>query len=297
MGLIAILAAVCPAADQDEALARRLEHRLEELGRRWQAENAYFRGKETPLASRAAMLSDWDENSKQAKEAAALLGRLIETDEKIKAPVVLEMTIVGRRLQRYKETGDISAPSVAEVAQLKDELAHPWTHWTPDPKLSGDIVELQSQVREAGRLLDRLPEVAKKTTAPPPAPAPRTPKLSAGIAKTPARPMKSLREEPATLPDLMDWLASPDPRRRALAADELGTRDKAAAPALPELRRALSDPDARVRASTVLAISTIAAPTPDIVQEIRRALSDKNEDVKLSARTALERLEQPAIRP
>lgn len=301
MGLAAILAAVCSASDQDEAVARRLARRLDELGRRWGARHDYYHGKEMDLVGRAAMLGQWKEGSKEARDAAALVEKLIQNDEKAKAPLVLEMTIIGQRLKRYKETGDISPPSEAEVARLRGFLANPWPKnldpWTPKQTLSEDVAELQRQVRETDRLLGRLPvQLVAKTTRskpPPSAPVQVEPRIdfSRKIAARPtARPR---RDSPPTLPDLLDWLASADPRRRALAADELGTREREAAPALPKLRGALSDPDARVRASAVLAISTIAAPTADILEDVRRALADKNVDVQLNARLALERLRQP----
>lgn len=301
MGLVAFLAAVCPAADSDEALARRLEHRLQELSRRWSAQHDYYHGKEMSLVGRAAMLDNWKAGSKEALEANGLVEKLIEKDEKAKAPLVLEMTIIGQRLKRYKETGDISPPSEAEVAHLRGFLAHPWpkdldADRPPASTLSGDIVALRKQVYEMDRILGRLPsqDVARVK-------APKTQPASPVEMKAATDPRiaavdstaKSKLNAPPTLPDLMDWLGSSDPRRRALAADELGTREKAAAPALPKLRGALSDPDARVRASAVLAISTIAAPTPDIIEDVRRALADRNVDVQLNARAALERLQQP----
>jgi hypothetical protein len=95
-----------------------------------------------------------------------------------------------------------------------------------------------------------------------------------------------IRLENDPVPALIDRLASADARRRALAADVLGTRGAAAGPAIPALRRVLKkDGDRRVRASAALALGKIGAA--DAVSDLRRALRDRSEDVRHSAKLAL----------
>lgn len=94
------------------------------------------------------------------------------------------------------------------------------------------------------------------------------------------------RIENDPVPVLIARLASADARRRALAADVLGTRGSSAAPAVSALRRMLKkDGDRRVRASAALALGKIGAA--EAVSDLRRALRDRNEDVRYSAKLAL----------
>ena len=88
------------------------------------------------------------------------------------------------------------------------------------------------------------------------------------------------------LPELIAQLSSPDPRQRALAADELGQLGRAAGGASHALRRALADADRGVRASAALALSGIGL-TPEIRADLRRASLDLDEEVRFDARAAL----------
>jgi len=119
------------------------------------------------------------------------------------------------------------------------------------------------------------------------APFPILPKRgSASLAAGLVRDAGEGRIENDPLPVLIERLASADARRRALAADVLGTRGSAATPAVCALRGVLKkDGDRRVRASAGLALGKIGAA--DAISDLRRALRDRNEDVRYSAKLAL----------
>ncbi|MFI5347330.1 MAG: HEAT repeat domain-containing protein [Elusimicrobiota bacterium] len=122
----------------------------------------------------------------------------------------------------------------------------------------------------------------------PPAPERAAPAAAEGAI---VADMGTGKPENDPIPALIVQLSSPDPRRRARAADELGKRGAAAATAVAALRRRLDDRDRRVRASAVLALGSMASASDGTDVDLRRALRDKDEDVRFSARIALERLE------
>jgi hypothetical protein len=92
------------------------------------------------------------------------------------------------------------------------------------------------------------------------------------------------------LPVLLEQLRAKEGRQRARAADELGRRPKAGAPAVAALSAALADRDRRVRASAALALGNIARPDEKLRRALRRLLKDADADVRFSAHMALQRL-------
>lgn len=104
------------------------------------------------------------------------------------------------------------------------------------------------------------------------------------------------KQELDPVPALIEQLASKEWRKRARAADELGKRGQAAAPAVPALRKALRDDNRRVRASAALALGNVGDAAEAAVKQLTRALKDKDEDVRWSAAVALGRLPGPAAR-
>ncbi|MCX5795303.1 MAG: HEAT repeat domain-containing protein [Elusimicrobia bacterium] len=276
------------SAAQAQQLAQGMTRQLAELGRREEAARERFVWACLPMASVAAALDHWawDSPKKRAAQAKALaeVRRVSEDYHKVEDPLVLDMALISRRLQRYKETGVLSFEA-ADVAEVQKALFGPWTSPPPSAPLPLELAALAKYLDRWS--LERPPRgilPAPASAARRPATAPPRPRIAPDAGK--ARP------ETDPVPALIEQLFSPQPRQRALAADELGTLGAAAAPAVYALKAALLDFDPRVRASAVLALGGVPGARPDTVAAIRRALRDKDEDVRYSARRALERLER-----
>ncbi len=200
------------------------------------------------------------------------------------AALELKAALLADQLQRYKETGVLSPTPAATVKRFKLLIENPWTLPASTPEvaaLSLDLIKLQKQLRLYKAEILSAPE----KQSPPP---------TAGTsADRPRFERDAGRGSPENnpIPGLIVLLSSPEPRGRALAADELGNAGAAAAPAVPALRRALTDPDRRVRASAAAALGSIGDAGLSVAADLRRALRDPDEEVRLSARAALRRLE------
>jgi HEAT repeat protein/lysophospholipase L1-like esterase len=95
------------------------------------------------------------------------------------------------------------------------------------------------------------------------------------------------------VPELVEALASPEPRHRFNAALALGRLGPRAAPALPRLVTALADPDPRVRAHAATALGRVGRP--EAVTPLIRALEDDEDGhVRAMAARALGWLGPPA---
>lgn len=276
-------------AAQTKLLAEGLERRILELDRR----EAELEGKPTLTETLdAVVLSTYASGTKEAAAASAKLKGKLEAHHKATVPIALARTILALRLQAYRETGELP-DSVPNAEALASFLAEPWKpapgsgtkgclaldRCSPAPSLELGLPEL---IKQLDRYHAHEPAaVAAKSHLPPRATAPRETKLSAKRAAPKAADLVG---------QLVSSLASPDPRRRALAADSLGSLGRSASAAVPTLRRALSDADPRVRASSALALGSVAPALPEIIEDLQRTMFDPNEDVRLSSQTALGRL-------
>lgn len=279
--------------EETKAAAQELERRLSVLHAQLAQENAEFDRASLDLAGIASWFESAAPGSPEAERLRAELERVVAKYPK--APLILEMTIAARRLQVYKETGELPA-DIPDREEIRLLLENPWKDLKSDPRtevvrafaLEKDIGALTRQIDRFNRLPE--PQAAKKAAPqalPEAAPAPKPP-AKAGRPPELARDDGAGRAETDPVPELIGLLSSPDARRRALAADELGGsagRPEAAA----ALRRALSDRDARVRASAALALGG-ATPEAGLLAELRALLQDPGGEVRFSARRALERL-------
>ena len=284
---ISLLLATPSAAGGQAAAA--LERRLDELSGRLKRQNALYERESLALLGAISSLEHSPPGTKEAKAAEKEVARLGQMYPN--AAIFLEMTVLARRLRIYKETGELPA-GIPDSRAILAVLEHPWKDAARLADLELGLPKLIRQLERYDRLAlpaarmagqwwrETLPAIPPKQERG--APALRAPALErdAGRGKTEIDPV----------PELIVQLSSPDSRRRALSADELGARGAGAARAVPALRRALSDPDPRVRASAVLALGCIGQLAPEVVEDIRRARLDKNEDVRFSARRALELL-------
>ncbi len=237
-----------------------------------------------------------EENAEFDRESFALAGGRPSREDLAralakypKAPIFLEMTILARRLRVYRDTGELPA-DIPDRAAIRALLEKPWERRTPMPALETDIVKLEAQVARYARLMLPKPAPSPKTeTLPPPAakpaPAPAAPSAPLELASDAGRG----REQIDPIPPLLKQLFSPDPRQRALAADELAQHG--AREAVTPLTLALADPDARVRASAALALGALGPVGTETLEALGEALRDKSEDVRFSARSALQRLQ------
>jgi hypothetical protein len=280
-------------SEQTKRLARKLELRVSELSSQLAQQKAKV--DQATIADEANIAA----SGFPAPDALSKVYGILWEYHKTSAPLILEMSILSLRLQTYKETGDLPV-DVPNREELKRYIDDPWKnfvyHGGPVTLLNTDVSVLIKQVRQYDRLFPvagRLNKsaVARKVPVPPERTAnPPRENSSAHVYASYGKKSKTPAPERPLVPDLIDLLSSKEPRRRALAADELENLGKAAAPAVSALRAALSDPDSRVRASAVLALSGVPGLGNDIVADIRRALGDKSEDVRFSAQAALERL-------
>lgn len=277
-------------AAQTKLLAEGLERRIFELDRR----EAELEKPTLAEMLEAAVLSNYASGTKKASAATAELNRKLEAHHQASVPIALARTILALRLQAYRETGQLpdSVPNTEALASL---ISRPWKpspgsgtngclaldRCMPTPSLELGLPELIKQIEryhahEPAAIASRISSVPR----PPRAPA----RIETKAVSWRAAPKGEL------VGQLVTSLASPDPRRRALAADTLGSLGRSASAAVPTLRRALSDADPRVRASSALALGSVASALPEIIEDLRRTMLDPNEDVRLSSQTALGRL-------
>jgi hypothetical protein len=240
------------------------------------------------IGSIAASLEKHSPESRESAEVRALVVQVLNARRKETAALELRTALLAEQLQRYKETGVLSPTPPATVASLRKFIDSPWAVWEgrkPVASLSLDLAILQKQLRRYQQKAESFP-VPEKHEDPPP--------LAVGNGGSGfVRDRGTGNPQTDPIPELIDQLSSDQPRRRALAADALGSRGAAAAAAAPALGRAMSDPDRRVRASAVLALGAVGSVPESVMDDIRRALSDKDAEVRLSAQLALRRLDPP----
>ncbi|MCX5788248.1 MAG: HEAT repeat domain-containing protein [Elusimicrobia bacterium] len=290
LAAVLFLLGMRPAAADTNGSAAAIERRLDELSARLKRQNAAYERESLAMLSELTGIDEAEPGSASARRAEKAVALLREKYPN--AAMFLEMTILARRLQAFKETGRLPA-AVPDSKAILDVLREPWKKTAPLPDLELSLPKLIKQLRRYESLTPPALRPAKRG-------APETFPASADKPKAAASPPPRApalerdagrgRMETDPIPELILQLSSPDPRRRALSADELGARGGAAARAVPGLRRALSDPDARVRASAALALGSMGRLSPEAVEDIRRACLDKNEDVRFNARRALELL-------
>lgn len=270
--------------------ARDLERELQVLGGRLDEERESLARATVGIAGIAESLDRSAPGGREAAEARALIVSLLDERRKETASLELRTALLAEQLQRYKETGVLSPTPPATAEALRKLIDKPWEDWAgrkPVASLSLDLAVLQKQLR-LWRRTEIFP-APERRSAPPPA-KPDAP--GDGFV----RDMGMGRRVTDPIPELTAMLASELPRLRALAADQLGSRGAAAAPAVPALRRALSDPDARVRASAILALGAVGKVPADALDGIRRALKDGDAEVRFSAQLALRRLDAAIAR-
>lgn len=282
--------------EETRELARALERRLEALHETLRAQNADFDRASLELAGAARWFASVPPESSEWERLQAELQRIL--DKYPKASLILEMTIAARRLQVYRETGELPA-DVPDREQIRLLLENPWDRIVRDPReeptttfeLEKDILALARQIER----FNRLPETqaARKPAEPPlrtPAPLPEKPVARGARQLELEQDGGTGREAVDPVPGLIALLASPEPRKRALAADELGRRGAASPEAAAALRKALGDDAARVRASAALALGGFGERGRRLAEELRFLMTDPSAEVRFSARTALDRL-------
>lgn len=213
-----------------------------------------------------------------------------ELNERLRARRAVEMaasvsaTLMARRLDAYRRTGVLPPPALDDGTVARS-LGWDLPSATPTvDALPGDLVAL---TRRLG-LPAPLKPARDLAPAAPPLVARRAPPARPVPLFMPDRGFGRVQADPVPL--LIAQLSGGGSMDRALAADELGGRGPAAAPAVPALRRALADADPRVRSSSVTALGAIVASDSDAVADMRRLLADRDEDVRFSAKSALRRL-------
>lgn len=274
MTALLLAAAVLSAAPQPPTA--RLESRLSELERRWKDEN------EKVLAASHALLSAQPEARAEALPA-------LEAYRETAKTLILEMTILARRLEEYKRTG-ILPESVADADDIERFLADPWTGMPPDADPHTKITRVKELPLDYRKLIEALeryggPRRVKETLKTPIArasePKPRlpapflVPDAGRGRAKT----------DP--VPELIRMLGAEAGRERALAADMLGGLGRDARPAIPRLVAALGDGDGRVRASAADALGRVGELDERSLEALRGLLEDPDLEVRRSAKAAL----------
>ncbi|MDD5303175.1 MAG: HEAT repeat domain-containing protein [Elusimicrobia bacterium] len=301
-GLAVLLAAASfargapPAAGANSLPADALANRLDELTRQLDEEREQLMLKTVGIGGIAATFEKYAPDSRESAEIRALVVSVLNERRKETTALELKTALLAEQLQRYKETGVLSPTPPATVASLKKLIDSPWAVWEgrkPVASLSLDLAILQKQLRRyqdgGARKAESLPAPSKHDLPP----SVQIDRGSAGFE----RDRGTGKPENDPIPELIVSLSSAEPRRRALAADELGSRGSAAAAAVPALRSALSDPDRRVRASAVLALGAVGSAPADVVADLRRALGDQDAEVRLSAQLALRRLDAPRLTP
>jgi gas vesicle protein len=275
---------------QARDLARGMERELEELSRKEAVERERYVQAAAAIGAIMASFGKWAPGDQKAGAAVSeLMGefqRISEEHRKVADPLVLRIALRAHQLQKYKETGSLALEE-GEIEDIREALLHPRTAIPPSKPLPLDIVELRKYLDDWWKpAKDR----GRKETLPPAQALPRRPALEPS-APALARDAGRGRLEIDPVPALLEQLASPDPRQRALAADALGTRgEQGARLAVPALRQALHDEDGRVRASAVLSLAAVAGRDPDVIEELRQALADRDADVRFSAHAALRQL-------
>ncbi|MFA6031050.1 MAG: HEAT repeat domain-containing protein [Elusimicrobiota bacterium] len=284
------------------AQARDLERRLDDLERRFREMDRKLMRESLEVLHVDAVLSRYPPGSKEAEEAESRAKDILD-EAKREAPLILEMTVLSRRLQTYRETGTLPA-GIPDLYAVRRLLEKPWTERTETPMSERELPALMRQLLRYDELSGRPPRLEAAWVLPsastlpakgrgaalPQAPRPPERTSAAAPAAALERGAGRGREHYDPVPALIGLLSSKVPLSRALAADELGRRGAAAASAVPALRAALGDPDAGVRSSAVLALGGIGGLPAEVVAEVRRALLDRDEDVRFSARVALRRL-------
>lgn len=204
--------------------------------------------------------------------------RLTGEFRRASSPFLFKLTVNALRLKAYDETGVLpdTVPGLNEIAAAIDA---PLAPGRPDVELpAGDLRRLKRQLERWD--VKPAPRPAELLVVAP-APHPARIKRDAGTGRAPIDPV----------PGLIADLASPEPRARALAADELGRRGPDAVGAYGALHAALSDPDPRVRASAALALGGLGVDDRRLRESLTALLLDKDMDVRLSSKTALARLD------
>ena len=189
-------------------------------------------------------------------------------------PLVIESTINAERIDAYRQTGVLPPPKPFDRRALSLDDVDPSAvlTGTPRPIPGRRFSPVQKQ---SNRLHER----------PLPAPPPHF------VPPKAARTSDSLFQHDAgrgavhvdPMPALLAQLSDPEPRRRALAAEELAQAGAASKPALPQLLKAAADPSSRVRASAVLALSRIAPEDESALAAVHRALEAPAEEVRYTA--------------
>jgi hypothetical protein len=277
-----------PVAEASSPPSAALVKQLRELNSQLGEEREQLMLATVGIGGIAASLEKHSPDSRELAEVRALVVQVLDARRKETAALELKTALLAEQLQRYKETGVLSPTPPATVASLRKLIDSPWVVWEgrkPVASLSLDLAILQKQLRRWQQKAESFPVPVK--TEPPPAVAGGL--IGSGFERD--RGTGNPQSDP--IPELIDQLSSDQPRRRALAADALGSRGAAAAAAAPALGRAMSDPDRRVRASAVLALGAVGSVSESVLDDMRRALSDKDAEVRLSAQLALRRLDPP----
>lgn len=224
-----------------------------------------------------------------ARAAAAEARRLTELHRRDSAPLILRLTVNALRLQEYKKTG-VLPDSVPDEEGLLAAIEGDWTPRRPEVEMpDGDLRRLKKQLE---RWDIKAPRRAPEALAAAPSAAPAAP---------PSLPPAALqrdagrgRPEADPVPALLAQLSSPEPRERALAAEQLGGLGAKGAPAVAPLRALLKDSDGRVRGSAALALGGVgSAADAGLLEELRALSADRDPEVRLSSKVALSRLENP----
>lgn len=229
--------------------------------------------------------------SPAARAAASESERLTARHRKETGPLILKLTVNALRLQEYKKTGALP-DSVPDEAELLAAIEAPWTPQQAEVELpDGDLRRLKKQLERWDLKPQKRPAEALAASKP----APGAP------AKPSALPPAAIQKDAGTgrelgdpVPGLIAQLSAPEPRERALAAEQLGSLGTKAANGVSALRRSLKDADGRVRGSAALALGAVAtAAEPGLLAELRALAADRDPEVRLSSQVALSRLENP----
>jgi len=296
------------ACAQVELQVRDVEWRLEQLRLRFADENEKFDRSISGAALEAAGRQGLAPGAEARSESEERLEGLLAEQKRAMDPLIIEMTVLARRLQRFKETGELPE-EIPDMDQVEELVRNPWKTWNPLPWLEEDLPALIEQMKPFDDIDRRFPMLARTSKAeeiprmanfapevPGGEPLPAVPPIprherSVRLGARMERDAGYGRRRTDRVLELMGLLSSDSARARALAADELGMHGAGAAAAVPALMRALSDGDPRVRASAVMALGSIPGLPQDALEGIRRALDDANQDVRFSARVASGRLE------
>ncbi|MDX6769423.1 MAG: HEAT repeat domain-containing protein [Elusimicrobiota bacterium] len=279
--LLAAPLAAAAAGGADEAAALRAELRAKTAA--LEAQRGDFVRRLQEVAGPLVRSADGELTS----AAYAQSERLTAEHRAATAPLLLELTAGALRLQAFKETG-VLPDEAPDAEELLAAIMAPWQPSRPEVELpAGDLRALERQLERWSPKPARRPEPL--VAAAPASPAARP--LVAGLPARFARDAGTGRVRTDPVPGLLADLSAPEPRRRALAADELGGLGPAAAAAAGPLRAALSDPDARVRASAARALGVLGVRDPELRRSLEGLLLDASAEVRLSTKAALARLD------